>query len=151
MLQSSVHALLTQQLPRLPLDCVGVRFRRCWHSNRVYLVRGLAGRCRLPDHFGSSSIDKTTYCHEQEAIQGQFWSRVLLDWIQSFPSPTLIALPRLKSPISPTIYSKLVGEHAFPKGISKKWNAVSLVQLWLPIPFPLTINITLSTPQKNYK
>ena len=60
MLQSSVGTLLTQRLPRLPRDCVGVRFCRCWRSNRVHLVRGLAGRCRVPDRFSSSSIDKTT-------------------------------------------------------------------------------------------
>ena len=57
-------ALLTQQLPRLPLDCVhvgvGVHFHRCWLSNRVRLVRGLAGRCCLAQPFGSSS---TIYIH----------------------------------------------------------------------------------------
>ena len=51
MLQSSVGTLLTQQLPRLPLDCVSVRFCQCWRSNQVCLVRGLAGRCRLAQPF----------------------------------------------------------------------------------------------------
>ena len=40
----------------------------------------------------------------QDMTQGQFLSRVLLVWIQSFPSPRLVASPRLKNPVCPTIY-----------------------------------------------
>ena len=37
----------------------------------------------------------------QDMTQGQFLSRV---WIQSFPSPRLVASPMLKNPVCPTIY-----------------------------------------------
>ena len=37
----------------------------------------------------------------QDMTQGHFLSRV---WIQSFPSPRLVASPRLKNPVCPPIY-----------------------------------------------
>ena len=42
-------------------------------------------------------------------------SEVKLVWIHSFPSPKLVAKPRFKNLVCPTIYL-----YAFPKGISAK-------------------------------
>ena len=41
----------------------------------------------------------------QDMTQGQFLSGVQQVWIQSFPSPRLVASPRLKNPVCPTIYA----------------------------------------------
>ena len=61
----------------------------CWSANTVMSI------CRsyLP-----------TPPHGQDMTQGQFLSRVWQVWIQSFPSPRLVASPRLKNPVRPTIY-----------------------------------------------
>ena len=40
----------------------------------------------------------------QDMTQGQFLSGVEQVWIQSFPSPRLVASPRLKNLVCPTIY-----------------------------------------------
>ena len=40
----------------------------------------------------------------QDITQGQFLSEVLQIWVQSFPSPRLVASPRLKKSVYPTIY-----------------------------------------------
>ena len=40
----------------------------------------------------------------QDMTQGQFLSGVYQVWIQSFPSPRLVASPRLKNLVCPTIY-----------------------------------------------
>ena len=40
----------------------------------------------------------------QDMTQGQFLSGVWQVWIQSFPSPRLVASPRLKNLVCPTIY-----------------------------------------------
>ena len=40
----------------------------------------------------------------QDMTQGQFLSGVWQVWIQSFPSPRLVASPRLKKLVRPTIY-----------------------------------------------
>ena len=45
----------------------------------------------------------------QDMTQGQFLSGVSQVWIQSFPSPGLVASPRLKT-VCPTIYPLLEGE-----------------------------------------
>ena len=47
-------------------------------------------------------------CYWRDMTYGQFSSRVQLAWIQSFPSPRLAALPKLKNPICPS-YSLLDG------------------------------------------
>ena len=64
---------------------------------------------------------------------GQFLSGVLQVWIQSFPSPRLVISPRLKKSVCPTIYpiagGRIIGFHTFPKGISAKGNAISLVSI----------------------
>ena len=71
-------------------------------------------------------------------------SGVLQVWIQSFPSPRLVAIPRLKSPVCPTIYyiagGRIVGFITFPKDISVIWNA-NRISTWSPCPFPMTVNI----------
>ena len=41
----------------------------------------------------------------QDMTQGQFLSEVWQVWIQSFPSPRVVASPRLKNLVCPTIYS----------------------------------------------
>ena len=47
-----------------------------------------------------------------------------------FPSSRLVAFPKLKNPVCPTIYPSLRGKkrwiHTFPKGICVKWNANNL-------------------------
>ena len=61
-------------------------------------------------------------------------SKVQLVWIQSFPSFRLIALPRLKNPVNPTIYPELEGETDELKGISIKYlkkNDDNLSILWV--------------------
>ena len=47
---------------------------------------------------------------KQDMTQGQFLSGDQQVWIQSFPSPRLVALPRLKNSVYPTIYPLLEGE-----------------------------------------
>ena len=66
----------------------------------------------------------------QDMTQGQFLSGVQQVWIQSFPSPRLVASPRLKNLVYPTIYPWRENNwiHTFPKGVSAIWNAISLVQ-----------------------
>ena len=66
----------------------------------------------------------------QDMTQGQFLSGVQPVWIQSFPSSRLVASPRLKNLVCPTIYPWRENNwiHTFPKGISAMWNAISLVQ-----------------------
>ena len=72
-------------------------------------------------------------CHPQNITQVQlfFLNGVHLDWIKSFPSPTLVALSRLKTQ-SALLFIQNWGENrwinAFPKGINMKWNADSLIQ-----------------------
>ena len=51
-----------------------------------------------------------TPLHKQKSTQGQFLSKVKHVRIQSFPSPELIALPRLKNPVCSTICPLLEGE-----------------------------------------
>ena len=42
--------------------------------------------------------------------QGQFLSGVKQVWIQIFPSPRIVASPRLNNPVCATIYPELEGE-----------------------------------------
>ena len=42
--------------------------------------------------------------HREDATQNQFLSWENLVWIQSLPSPRLLAEPRLKNLVRPTIY-----------------------------------------------
>ena len=46
----------------------------------------------------------------QDMTQGRFLSGVKQVWIQSFSSPRLVASPRLKNSVCPTIYPSLEGE-----------------------------------------
>ena len=48
--------------------------------------------------------------HEQDVTQGQFLSGVWYVWIQSFPSPRLVAIPKLKNPAYTTIQPELEEE-----------------------------------------
>ena len=43
--------------------------------------------------------------HKQNMTQSQFLSGVKLVWIQKFPSSKLVAEPKLKKLVGPTIYS----------------------------------------------
>ena len=64
----------------------------------------------------------------QDMTQGQFLSGV---WIQSFPSPILVASPRLNNQ-SVQLLTHSWREnnwiHTFPKGIGAMWNAISIDQ-----------------------
>ena len=66
----------------------------------------------------------------QDMTQGQFLSGVYR-FEFSFPSPRLVASPKLKSQ-SALLFTHSWREnnwiHTFPKGISAMWNAISLVQ-----------------------
>ena len=66
----------------------------------------------------------------QDMTQGQFFSGVQQVWIQSFPSPRLVASPWLKNQ-SVLLFTHSWREnnwiHTFPKGISAMWNAISVV------------------------
>ena len=46
----------------------------------------------------------TNHLFDQDVIQGLFSSEIQHIWIQSFPSPRLVIIPRLKSSILPTGY-----------------------------------------------
>ena len=79
--------------------------------------------------------------HGQQVIKKHFLIRVKLLLIQIFPSLRLVAIPKLKTPVYSTIYSKLVGGwiHAFP-------NDIELVST---CPFPSTITVTPPAPLYN--
>ena len=68
---------------------------------------------------------------EQDVTRGQFFSAVQQDWIQSFPSPRPVFIPRLKRLLC-QIFTHSLKEnswiHAFPGGICVMWNANSLIQ-----------------------
>ena len=49
------------------------------------------------------------YVFTQPLHQGQCVITVALVWIQSFPSPRPVTLPKLKSSVNPTIYPLLDG------------------------------------------
>ena len=55
----------------------------------------------------------------QDMTQGQFLSGVYQVWIQSFPSPRLVASPRLKNLVCPTILpiagGRIIGFIPFPR------------------------------------
>ena len=55
----------------------------------------------------------------QDMTQGQFLSGVSQVWIQSFPSPRLVASPRLKNLVCPTILpiagGRIIGFIPFPR------------------------------------
>ena len=61
------------------------------------------------------------------------FKRSLTGLNSEFPSPSLVALPRLKYQ-SALLFTHSRREnnwiHTFPKGISAMWNAISLVQVW---------------------
>ena len=68
---------------------------------------------------------------------GRIWHKVnfLVEFNRfefSFPSPWLVASPRLKNLVCPTILpitgGRIIGFIPFPMGISAMWNAISLVQ-----------------------
>ena len=63
-----------------------------------------------------------------------FIHRVLQVWIQSFPSPRLVAILKLKSTVCPDYFTLRWRESSwiltFPESISTMWNANSLVQVW---------------------
>ena len=60
--------------------------------------------------------------HELDETKDQFLSKAQLVWILSFPSPRLVARPRLRNSVCPTI-------HAFQKGINTKWNT-TIIRFW---------------------
>ena len=83
-------------------------------------------------------------CHRQNMTQSQFLTGVKLVWIQSFPSPILVAKPRLKIPYSQggeQIDSCLSQGHQH----KVKWKKPHPgFKSRSPILFPLTITITSS-------
>ena len=89
--------------------------------------------------------------HEQDETQGQFLRGVKQVWIQSFPSPWPITIPRLNEPSLPN-YSSIVGERItgfmpFLKLLAQReMETPSFVSL---CPFPMTITITPETPPTN--
>ena len=66
--------------------------------------------------------------HEQDTTQGQFSCKFKQIWMSSFPFPKLVAIPRLKSSVCPTIYPLVGGGFIFFKRISAIENAKSSVQ-----------------------
>ena len=95
--------------------------------------------CKLLDHFShripECSATMNLYLPTpplgQNMTQGQFLTGVYQVWIQTFPSPRLVASPRMKNTVCPTLtHSGRENNwiHTFPKGISAMWNAISLVQ-----------------------
>ena len=60
----------------------------------------------------------------------QFLSGIQLVWIQSFLSPRLVAIPRLKNPVSPTIHPELGGRDLYPsqKILTQKENTSNFSQ-----------------------
>ena len=80
----------------------------------VIVIRKLRGRPEQSGVFHQiwSNFDNEHVCWSylptpplvQDMTQGQFLSEVQQVWIQSFPSPRLVASPRLKNLVCPTIY-----------------------------------------------
>ena len=69
-------------------------------------------------------------------------------FLVEFPSPWLVAIPKLKSPVSPTILplARIVGFILFPKDMSVMWNAKKPhpgFELGLMCPFPILLNCSL--------
>ena len=63
-----------------------------------------------------------TLRHEQDVTQGQFLSRVQLVWIQSFPSPRLVALLKQKNSLpnySPKAKGRTNGFIPFPRELAQ--------------------------------
>ena len=60
-------------------------------------------------HFWTNHIYPTPPLGK-DMTQGQFLSGVSQVWIQSFPSLRLVASPRMKNLVCPTIYPELDGE-----------------------------------------
>ena len=71
-----------------------------------------------------------------------FLSQVQQIWIQSFPSPKLVATPRLKSPVCPTIHPELMGRIV---GFIPFSMVLALCEMEAAFnslcPFPITKNI----------
>ena len=66
------------------------------------ILIGYEQRCR-------SGITEMYECtqplyHKQDVTQGQFLGEIKMVWIESFPTPGLIVLPRLKNTDRPNIY-----------------------------------------------
>ena len=62
------------------------------------------GEAKLNKNFKKKNIYSSNSCHEQDVSQGQFLSRVELIWIPTFPSPRLVTISKIKSPVCLTIY-----------------------------------------------
>ena len=71
-------------------------------NNQKYSVN--AKQLKLYGIKGKCILTQLLPCHKQDMTQGQFLNAVKLVWIQSFPSPKPVALPRLKNPVYPTTY-----------------------------------------------
>ena len=93
----------------------------------------------------------------QDATKGHFFMEVHLVWIQNFPSPRLVVLPRLKNLGYPTSNTLLVlvtkkrMAHAFHNGFRAKCKRKQLhpeLELQSPFPFSQAITVTLKTPPK---
>ena len=61
-----------------------------------YYNRQIKKEVQLENYFNKTSKD---------SAQDQFLCKAKLIWVQSFPSPKLVALPRLKSLVYPAINS----------------------------------------------
>ena len=78
--------------------------------------------------------------HEQDRTQYQFLNRIWQVWTQRCLSSRSVAIPRLKSPVCPTILSiaseRIVGFMPSSKGISAMWNAhSSRIWTWVIISY----------------
>ena len=88
-----------------------------------------------------------TSLRKRDTTLGQFLNGNQQVWIQSYPSPILVAIPSLKRLICSTIYSQLKEEqiHTFPKGISAMWNANNFVADWTWVAVSISVTFTTRT------
>ena len=61
------------------------------------------GRCWALESESNTRMHLPNPTHDQDVTQGQILNGVLQVWILSFPSPRLVAIPKLKSPVYLTI------------------------------------------------
>ena len=99
---------------------------------------------RLYQIFSVMVSSYLTSLHEQDATPDQFLSTV---WIQSFRSPTSVAIPKLKSIVCPTItdnWKENSWIHTITTCIGAMGNSNSFIQNLNP--FPTTIIVTPRAP-----
>ena len=93
-------------------------------------------------------------CYKQDETQGQFLGGVQLIWIQSFPSPPLVTLLKLKKASLPSNLS-IAGKRAdrwrlFPRALVWSEIQTALSRIWTQVAISIMTTITLSMSPNKY-